>query len=140
MISKDGWIHTGDLGVLDDEGWLSITGRLKDMVIRGGENVYPKEIEEYLYTHPQILEVQVFGVPDDKFGEEIAAWVKTVERGTLTEEELRLFCKGEIAYYKIPRYIRFVDEFPLTVTGKVQKFEMRNAMIEALSLAVPVTA
>jgi fatty-acyl-CoA synthase len=135
-IEDDGWIHTGDLGVLDEEGWLKITGRLKDMVIRGGENVYPRDIEEYLYTHPMISEVQVFGVPDEKFGEEIAAWIRFHEGESATEEEIRGFCKGEIAYYKIPRYIRFVDEFPMTVTGKIQKFEMRNAMIRELHLEV----
>lgn len=135
-IEEDGWIHTGDLGVLDKDGWLKITGRLKDMVIRGGENVYPRDIEEYLYTHPKISEVQVFGVPDEKFGEEIAAWIRLHEGETTTEEEIRGFCKGEIAYYKIPRYIRFVDEYPMTVTGKIQKFEMRNAMIRELHLEV----
>jgi fatty-acyl-CoA synthase len=135
-IEADGWIHTGDLGVLDEQGWLKITGRLKDMVIRGGENVYPRDIEEFLYTHPKISEVQVFGVPDEKFGEEIAAWIRLHEGETVTEEEIREFCKGEIAYYKIPRYIRFVEGFPMTVTGKIQKFEMRNAMIRELDLEV----
>jgi fatty-acyl-CoA synthase len=131
-IEDDGWIHTGDLGVLDEEGWLKITGRLKDMVIRGGENVYPREIEEFLYTHPKISEVQVFGVPDEKFGEEIAAWIRLYPGDTMTDDEVRAFCKGEIAYFKIPRYIRFVDEFPMTVTGKIQKFEMRKTMIEEM--------
>lgn len=131
-INEDGWIHTGDLGVLDENGWLKITGRLKDMVIRGGENVYPREIEEYLYTHPKISEVQVFGVPDEKFGEEIAAWIRLHEGETMEEDEVRVFCKGEIAYYKIPRYIRFVDDFPMTVTGKIQKFEMRKVMVKEL--------
>ncbi|MCP4092112.1 MAG: AMP-binding protein [Planctomycetes bacterium] len=131
-INEDGWIHTGDLGVLDEKGWLKITGRLKDMVIRGGENVYPREIEEYLYTHPNISEVQVFGVPDEKFGEEIAAWIRLHEGEALTEDDVRAFCKGEIAYYKIPRYIRFVEDFPMTVTGKIQKFEMRKVMVEEL--------
>jgi fatty-acyl-CoA synthase len=131
-INEDGWIHTGDLGVLDESNWLKITGRLKDMVIRGGENVYPREIEEYLYTHPKVSEVQVFGVPDEKFGEEIAAWIRLHEGETMTEDEVRAFCKGEIAYYKIPRYIRFVEDFPMTVTGKIQKFEMRKVMVEEL--------
>jgi len=131
-IEEDGWIHTGDLGVLDEDGWLKITGRLKDMVIRGGENVYPRDIEEYLYTHPKISEVQVFGVPDEKFGEEIAAWIRPHDGEAMTEDEVISFCKGEIAYYKVPRYIRFVDEFPMTVTGKIQKFEMRNAMVKEL--------
>ena len=133
-IEDDGWIHSGDLGTMDEEGWLQITGRLKDMVIRGGENVYPREIEEFLYTHPKIHEVQVFGVPDEKFGEELAVWIE-LKRGELaTEDEIRLFCKGKIAYYKIPRFIRFVTEFPMTVTGKIQKFEMRNIMTRDLGL------
>jgi fatty-acyl-CoA synthase len=139
-IDGEGWIHTGDLGTLDEDGWLRITGRLKDMVIRGGENIYPREIEEYLYRHPKIVEVQVFGVPDPKFGEEIAAWIHLREGETADAEEIRAFCKGQIAHYKIPRYIRFVDEFPMTVTGKIQKFEMRRIMQEELDLAIPETA
>jgi len=139
-ISADGWMRTGDLGVLDDEGWLHITGRVKDMIIRGGENVYPIEIEEFLFSHPKISAVQVIGVPDEKFGEEIAAWIRLRNGETVTEEEIREYCKGEIAHYKIPRYVRFVNEFPMTVTGKIQKFEMRNAMIEELDLELPETA
>lgn len=133
-------MRSGDLGTLDEDGWLRITGRVKDMVIRGGENVYPLEIEEFLYRLPKILVVQVFGVPDEKFGEEIAAWIRLQDGETATEEEIREDCKGNIAHYKIPRYIRFVDEFPMTVTGKIQKFEMRNAMIEELGLEVIETA
>jgi fatty-acyl-CoA synthase len=137
---EDGWMHTGDLGTLDEEGWLRITGRVKDMVIRGGENVYPREIEEFLYTHPKILEVQVFGVPDARFGEEVAAWIQLCEGESADEEEIRAFCRGEIAHYKIPRYIRFVDEFPMTVTGKIQKFEMRQALAAELGLTEQETA
>lgn len=129
-IDADGWIHTGDLGVMDSDGWLRITGRLKDMVIRGGENIYPREIEEFLYGHEKIAEVQVFGVPDERFGEELAAWIRLHDGCTMGEEEVRDFCLDEIAYYKIPHYIRFVDSFPMTVTGKVQKFEMRRIMAE----------
>jgi fatty-acyl-CoA synthase len=137
---EDGWMRTGDLGTLDDEGWLRITGRVKDMVIRGGENVYPREIEEFLYTHPKILEVQVFGVPDARFGEEVAAWIQLREGESAEEDEIRAFCKSEIAHYKVPRYIRFVDEFPMTVTGKIQKFEMRKAMAAELNLSEQDTA
>jgi fatty-acyl-CoA synthase len=137
---EGGWMRTGDLGTLDEEGWLRITGRVKDMVIRGGENVYPREIEEFLYAHPKILEVQVFGVPDPRLGEEVAAWVQLREGETAHEDEIRAFCKGEIAHYKIPRYIRFVDEFPMTVTGKIQKFEMRKAMAAELNLSEQETA
>ncbi len=140
VITADGWMRTGDLGMLDDEGWLHITGRVKDMIIRGGENVYPVEIEEFLFSHPKISAVQVIGVPDEKFGEEIAAWIRLKKGETASDEEIRSYCKGEIAHYKIPRYIRFVKEFPMTVTGKIQKFEMRNAMIEELDLELPETA
>ena len=125
-------MHTGDLAVMDDEGYVNIVGRLKDMVIRGGENVYPREIEEFLYRHPKIADVQVFGVPDPKFGEELCAWVKLREGETLPEEEVREFCRGQIAHYKIPRYVRFVEDFPMTVTGKMQKFIMREAMVKEL--------
>jgi len=139
-IDPAGWMRTGDLGVLDEDGYLRITGRAKDMVIRGGENIYPREIEEYLYTHPDIQEAQVFGVPDERFGEEVCAWISLREGRTLGEEDVRNFCRGELAHYKIPRYIRFVDEFPMTVTGKIQKFIMRDAMIEEMGLKIPQTA
>ncbi len=129
-IDSAGWMHTGDLGVMDEEGYVAITGRAKDMVIRGGENIYPREVEEFLYTHPDIQEVQVFGVPDDKFGEELCAWVQLRDGASIEEEDVRSFCRGELAHYKIPRYVRFVDAFPMTVTGKIQKFAMRDAMIE----------
>lgn len=128
------WMHTGDLATMDDEGYVNIVGRIKDMIIRGGENVYPREIEEFLYKHPQIQDVQVIGVPDVKYGEEIMAWVRRREGGTVTEQEIRAFCKGQIAHYKIPRYVKFVDAFPMTVTGKVQKFLMRQQSIAELGL------
>jgi fatty-acyl-CoA synthase len=139
-ITKDGWMRSGDLGVLDDDGYLHITGRVKDMIIRGGENIYPVEIEEFLFTNPKIAAVQVFGVPDDKFGEEVAAWIQLKPGEKATEEEIQEFCRSNIAYYKVPRYIRFVEEFPMTVTGKIQKFEMRKTMAAELHLALQETA
>jgi fatty-acyl-CoA synthase len=128
------WMHTGDLAVMDDEGYVNIVGRIKDLVIRGGENVYPREIEEFLYSHPDIVDVQVIGVPDLKYGEEIMAWVKLREGTSLDAAGLRAFCEGRIAHYKIPRYVHVTDDFPMTVTGKVQKFKMRDAAIEMLGL------
>ena len=129
------WMHTGDLAVMDDEGYVNITGRIKDMVIRGGENVYPREIEEFLYTHPDILDAQVIGVPDTRYGEELMAWVRMKEGARpLTEEALREFCTGKLAHYKIPRYVHIVDEFPMTVTGKVRKVQMRADAVEILGL------
>jgi fatty-acyl-CoA synthase len=128
------WMHTGDLATMDADGYLNIVGRIKDMVIRGGENVYPREIEEFLYSHPAVSDVQVIGVPDQKYGEEIMAWVKLRPGATTSGEELREFCRGKIASYKIPRYWKFVDGFPMTVTGKVQKFKMRESAIEELKL------
>ncbi len=125
-IDNAGWMHTGDLAVMAEDGYVSITGRLKDMIIRGGENIYPREIEEFLYTHPDISDAQVFGVTDPKYGEEVAVWVKTKTGASLNEETLKAFCKGQIAHYKIPRYVKFVDDFPMTVTGKIQKFIMRQ--------------
>ena len=139
-IDAAGWMHTGDLGVMDDEGYLKITGRAKDMVIRGGENIYPREIEEHMYTHPAVQEVQVFGIPDDRMGEELGAWIQLRDGESIAEDAVRDFCKGVLAHYKIPRYIRFVDEFPMTVTGKIQKFEMRNAMARDLGVAEQETA
>jgi len=139
-IDAAGWMHTGDLGVVDAEGYLNIVGRTKDMVIRGGENIYPREIEEFLYRHPKVQDVQVIGVPDKKYGEELCAWIKLRAGESATPEEFRKFCEGQIAHYKIPRYIKFVDAFPMTVTGKVQKFKMREAMVEELGLAVEKTA
>ena len=129
-IDPAGWIHTGDLATIDDDGYCRIVGRIKDMVIRGGENIYPREVEEYLYRHPDIQDVQVFGVPDAKYGEELCAWIISKSGTTLDEERVRKFCQDRISHYKIPRYVRFVEDFPSTVTGKVQKFAMREAMIE----------
>jgi fatty-acyl-CoA synthase len=129
------WMHTGDLGVMDDEGYLNITGRIKDMVIRGGENLYPREIEEFLYTHPDILDAQVIGVPDAKYGEELMAWVRMREGATpLTAESIREFCAGKLAHVKIPRYVHVVEEFPMTVTGKVRKIQMREESVTLLGL------
>jgi fatty-acyl-CoA synthase len=128
------WMHTGDLAVMDAAGYLNIVGRIKDMVIRGGENVYPREVEEFLYAHPAIEDVQVIGVPDAKYGEELCAWVKVRAGSELTEEEVRAFCVGKIAHYKVPRYVRFTQEFPMTVTGKVQKFRMRETSVAELGL------
>jgi fatty-acyl-CoA synthase len=129
------WMHTGDLAVMDDEGYLSITGRIKDMVIRGGENIYPREVEEFLYTHPDILDAQVIGVPDAKYGEELMAWIRLRPGATpITPESLREFCTGKLAHYKIPRYVHITDEFPMTVTGKVRKVEMREKSVEILRL------
>jgi fatty-acyl-CoA synthase len=125
---------------MDDEGYVNVVGRIKDMIIRGGENVYPREIEEFLYTHPEITDVQVFGVPDDKYGEEICAWVVLKEGATLDEEAAREFCRGQIARYKAPRYVRIVDGFPMTVTGKVQKFKMREQEIEQRGLQSAASA
>ncbi|HWL42982.1 MAG TPA: AMP-binding protein [Ilumatobacter sp.] len=136
-IDADGWMHTGDLAVMDTDGYVNIVGRIKDMVIRGGENIYPREVEEFLYTHPDIADVQVIGVPDAKYGEELMAWVKLREGATLTDADVRGFCEGRIARYKVPRYVRFVDEFPMTVTGKVQKYLMREQSIADLGLAPP---
>lgn len=131
-IDADGWMHTGDLATIDEEGYCRIVGRLKDMLIRGGENIYPREIEEFLHTHPAVADVQVFGVPDEKFGEEVCAWVRLAEGKSCTAQDIRDFCRGAIAYYKVPRYVEFVKEFPMTITGKVQKFVMREAMGERL--------
>jgi fatty-acyl-CoA synthase len=136
-IDADGWMRTGDLAVMDDDGYVKIVGRIKDMIIRGGENVYPREIEEFLYTHESVADVQVIGVPDERFGEEIMAWVIPREGTAVTEDELREYCRGRIAHYKIPRYIATCSEFPMTVTGKIQKFKLREQAIEQLGLAAP---
>jgi len=133
-IDAGRWMHTGDLAVMDNAGYLNIVGRIKDMVIRGGENVYPREVEEFLYTHPAIEDVQVIGVPDEKYGEELCAWVKVRPGTELTAEDVRAFCAGKIAHYKIPRYVHLTQDFPMTVTGKVQKFKMREASIAELGL------
>jgi fatty-acyl-CoA synthase len=140
VLDDAGWLHTGDLGVIDEAGYCHITGRLKDMVIRGGENVYPREVEEFLYRNHKIQAVQVCGVPDPRYGEEICAWIQLKAGAAATEEEIREFCRGQIAHYKIPRYVRFVGEFPMTVTGKVQKYLMREHMKRELGLSEPQTA
>jgi fatty-acyl-CoA synthase len=139
-IDPAGWMHTGDLAVIDDEGFCNIVGRIKDLVIRGGENVYPREVEEFLFRHPKVAEVQVIGVPDTRFGEEICAWIRLKPGESATAEEIQAFCRDQIAHYKVPRYIVFVEEFPMTVTGKVQKFLMRERMIQELGLALQKTA
>ena len=133
-IDADGWMHSGDLATMDDDGYVNIVGRIKDMIIRGGENIYPREIEEFLCSHPAIADAQVIGVPDEKYGEELMAWVQLAPGGELTEDELRDFCRDKIAYFKVPRYIKFVSEFPMTVTGKVRKVEMRDKSIAELGL------
>jgi fatty-acyl-CoA synthase len=133
-IDAEGWMHTGDLAVMDDEGYVNIVGRIKDMIIRGGENVYPREIEEFLYGHPRIRDVQVVGVPDERYGEEIMAWVQTEDGADLTVEDVREFCQGRIAHYKIPRYVAVTSEFPMTVTGKIQKFRLRDDAVERFGL------
>lgn len=133
-IDEEGWLHTGDLAVMDENGYFRITGRLKDMIIRGGENIYPREIEELLYTHPKIQDVQITGVPDEKYGEQVAAFIRVQEGETLTPEEVRSFCEGKIARYKIPRYVFLVDEYPMTASGKIQKFRLREMAVRELGL------
>ena len=139
-IDGAGWMHTGDQATIDAEGYCNIVGRIKDMVIRGGENVYPREIEEFLYRHPKVQDVQVIGVPDEKYGEELCAWIKLRDGEDANADEIKAFCKDQIAHFKVPRYVRFVDEFPMTVTGKIQKFKMRETMIAELNLAEQKTA
>jgi fatty-acyl-CoA synthase len=133
-VLRNGWMHTGDLATMDADGYLNIVGRIKDMVIRGGENVYPREVEEFLYTHPDIVDAQVIGVPDAKYGEELMAWVRLRDGASLDADALREFCTGKLAHYKIPRYVHVVDEFPMTVTGKVRKVQMRQEAVELLGL------
>ena len=133
-IDSEGWMHSGDLATMDDDGYVNIVGRIKDMIIRGGENIYPREIEEFLYTHPAIADAQVIGVPDAKYGEVLMAWVQLASGEELTEDELKAFCDGKIAHFKVPRYVRFVTEFPMTVTGKIRKVEMREKSIADLGL------
>ncbi|MNP00639.1 Short-chain-fatty-acid--CoA ligase [compost metagenome] len=135
-IDSEGWIHSGDLAAMDEEGYVSITGRIKDMVIRGGENISPREIEEFLYQHPAIQDAQVIGVPDQKYGEELCVWIVPRPGEVISEAEVREFCSSQIARYKVPRYIRFVEDFPMTLSGKVQKFRMREIMEEELMSAV----
>ena len=139
-IDADGWLHTGDLCVRLPNGYYKITGRIKDMVIRGGENIYPREIEEFLFTESAIEQVAVCGVPDDKFGEELCAWIKLKEHASLSEDQVRDYCRANLARYKVPRYVKFVDAFPQTVTGKIQKFKIREAMMDELGLVEQETA
>ena len=139
-IDGEGWMHTGDLGVIDSKGYCNITGRVKDMLIRGGENVYPREVEEFLFRYPAVQDVQVFGLPDKKYGEEVVAWIILKTGETVTETEIRAFCQGQIAHYKIPRHVRFKTELPMTITGKPQKFVMRDAMMEELGIVADETA
>ncbi|NNC74941.1 MAG: AMP-binding protein [Acidimicrobiia bacterium] len=134
-IDPDGWLRTGDLATMDRFGYVNIVGRIKDMIIRGGENIYPREIEEFLFTHPGVVDAQVIGVPDQRFGEQLMAWIKPAPGVDLTEDDVREFCKGRIAHYKVPAYIRFIDEFPMTVTGKIQKFRLREMGIDDLGIA-----
>ena len=131
-IDAANWLHSGDLGVMDASGYVQVVGRIKDMIIRGGENVYPREVEEFLYTHPDIAEVQVFGIPDERMGEEVCAWVQLRPGATMTSEALKAFCHDQITHFKIPKHIRFVEDYPMTVTGKIQKFLMREQMLEML--------
>ncbi|MES2196359.1 MAG: AMP-binding protein [Pseudomonadota bacterium] len=140
VLDASGWMHTGDIAIIDNEGYCNIVGRIKDMVIRGGDNLYPREIEEYLYRHPKIQDVQIFGVADARYGEELCAWIRVRSGETLTADEVRGFCQGQIAHNKIPRYVEFVEEFPMTVTGKVQKFLMRDAVEAKLGLKAAKTA
>jgi fatty-acyl-CoA synthase len=134
VIDRAGWMHTGDLAQMDDEGYLAIVGRSKDMIIRGGENVYPREVEEFLYRHPDVEDVQVVGVPDAKYGEELLAAVRLRSGATVTEDELRDYCRADLAHFKVPRYVRFVTEYPMTITGKVQKYKIREQLVAELGL------
>jgi fatty-acyl-CoA synthase len=139
-IDAEGWLHTGDLAIRRPDGAYKITGRIKDLVIRGGENIYPREVEEFLFTHPAIEQSSVVGVPDRKYGEELCAWIKLKAGQQLTADEVRAFCKANLAHFKVPKYVKFVDAFPQTVTGKIQKFKIREAMIEELGLQEQQTA
>ena len=133
-IDKDGWLHTGDLSVMDEEGYFKITGRIKDMIIRGGENIYPKEIEEFLYTHPAIKDVQVIGVPSKKYGEEVMAYIILKQDETVTQDDIKDFVKNNMARHKVPSYVKFIESFPITASGKVQKYKLREMAIEDLKL------
>ena len=132
-IDSAGWLHSGDIATMDEAGYVRIVGRIKDMIIRGGENIYPREVEEFLYQHPAISEVQVFGVPDEKMGEEVCAWIQLNDGFDLSDEDVKAYCRDQITHFKIPRHIRFVTEYPMTVTGKIQKFVMRDEMLTQLS-------
>ena len=132
-IDNNGWMHSGDLAVMDDEGFISIVGRAKDMIIRGGENISPREIEEFLYTHPGVEDAQVIGIPDKQYGEVVVAWIKLSSNATLDDKELRRYCQDNIAHYKVPKWFRFVEEFPMTVTGKIQKYRLREISEKSLA-------
>jgi len=134
VIKSDGWLHTGDLGVMREDGCFHLTGRSRDVIIRGGENIYPREVEEFLYTHPKVGQVQVVGIPNARLGEIVVAWIRLRPGQEASEEEIRVWCQGQIAYYKIPEHVRFVDEFPATLSGKIQKYKMREFEIEARGL------
>ena len=138
-VDAEGWLHTGDLGVMLEDGHVKITGRAKEMLIRGGENIFPREIEEFLYTHPKIADVAIVGLPDPKVGETVLAWIRLKAGAIATEEEIREFCEGKIAHFKIPQFIRFVDAFPMTVTGKIQKFRIREIEIQERGLQNVIT-
>lgn len=132
-IDKEGWLHTGDLAIMDENGYCKITGRLKDMIIRGGENVYPREIEEFLYSHPDILDVQVVGVPDEVYGEEVMAWIILKDQVNITADEIKEYCKDKISKHKIPKHITFTKEYPMTASGKIQKFKLKEQAIQAIT-------
>ena len=134
-IDEEGYLHSGDLGEMDAQGYIKITGRIKDMILRGGENIYPREIEEFLYTYTDIIEVQVFGIPDALMGESVCAWVQIRENSTLNPQDIQELCRTQLAYSKVPKHIKFVDEFPMTVSGKIQKFVMRDAMLAELQVS-----
>ena len=136
-IDEAGWMHSGDLATMDADGYVRIVGRLKDMIIRGGENIYPREVEEFLYTVPAVSDAQVIGVPSEKYGEEVMAWIRLREGASATAEEMTAACRDRISTFKIPRYWKFVDSFPMTVTGKIQKFRMREIAVEELGLGAP---
>jgi fatty-acyl-CoA synthase len=140
VIHPDGWLHTGDLGIMRSDGCIHLTGRSRDVIIRGGENIYPREVEEFLYTHPKVDEVQVVGIPNARLGEIVVAWVQLRPGQEATEEEIKTFCQGQIAYYKIPEHIRFVEEFPATLSGKIQKYKIRDFEIEARGLHTEANA
>jgi fatty-acyl-CoA synthase len=135
VIDSARWMHTGDLATMSGDGYVNIVGRAKDMVIRGGENVYPREVEEFLYRHPAVEDVQVVGVPDERYGEELVAWVKLRDGRKVDAVELREFCKGQIAHFKVPRHVLFIEQMPMTVTGKIQKFKLRQMAVEQLDIA-----
>jgi fatty-acyl-CoA synthase len=139
-VDSDGWLHTGDLGIMHDDGCIHLTGRSRDVIIRGGENIYPREVEEFLYTHPKVDEVQVVGIPNARLGEIVVAWVRIRPGQSATEAEIREFCQGQIAYYKIPEHVRLVDDFPATLSGKIQKFKIREFEIEARGLQQEASA